>query len=212
MPEPDHSFIKVSGAGVPDVNSVHAYQGMHDLRPWYGKRIAGAMTLQWIAAGSQQWLFVRYGEPDPWGAAYYRTRPSIDWCYHMLKAAWELGSNPETTLPLPVLEAYAGPGQPSATNLLTDDRVDPAHILNRTPTLGWTYIPADGGPVQGAYQIHVASSRLLLEAQQPDLWDSGIVESAAHQTIYAGKQLGDLQMYFWAVRVRDTSGVWSEDW
>lgn len=185
---------------------VLSFTGISLYRPSYTNQATPPITLKWLTIPVPIWILIADAGP------YYQTITLTNWCYELLQAAWRLGTHPDTTYPLPLLESSLGPDRPTTTTPLTEGQVDPAHILDPTPTFAWSYIPADGGPPQNAYQIHVASSRLLLDAHQPDLWDSGIVESAAHQTIYAGDRLRDLQMYFWAVRVRDTSGIWSEDW
>lgn len=204
MTEPQFPHIQITEAGVPLVNNTYAYDGLSNYRPKYTAPGYPHALLMW---GANQWKLAISGQPD-----YYRTTVNTDWSYEFFQATWELGPHEDTTLPLPVLKPSFGPDLPAATTLLTEGELAPAHIVDPTPTFAWNYIPANGGPPQDAYQIQVASSHLLLDAHLPDLWDSGIVESAEHHATYAGATLGDLQMYFWAVRVRDTAGFWSEDW
>ncbi len=100
---------------------------------------------------------------------------------------------------------------PAATELKVEGKVNPANVLDPTPTFSWTYYHA-AGKQQSAYQIIVASSMELLENNIGDLWDSGVVLSSETTATYPGTALQDQQTYFWKVRVRSSEGVWSEEW
>ena len=66
------------------------------------------------------------------------------------------------------------------------------------------------GKKQTAYRILVASSQDLLDNNQGDLWDSGIVRSPESVNIvYGGRPLSAGQKCFWKVGVSDERGVWS---
>lgn len=66
------------------------------------------------------------------------------------------------------------------------------------------------GRKQTAYQILVASSRDLLDADRGDLWDSGRVNSAESVNIvYGGVPLSAGQRCFWKVRFSDEHNRWS---
>lgn len=61
--------------------------------------------------------------------------------------------------------------------------------------------------MQSAYQIQLASAPHLLASGQPDMWDSGQVESSINSGIaYAGKPLQPATCYYWQVRVWDEQG------
>jgi alpha-L-rhamnosidase len=81
--------------------------------------------------------------------------------------------------------------------LTVEDRVDPIDVGDRTPELAWRQ--EEGGPLQAAYQVQVASTADGLD--RPDLWDSGRVagDRSAFVT-YAGAPLRSRQAAFWRVR------------
>lgn len=66
------------------------------------------------------------------------------------------------------------------------------------------------GQKQTAYQVLVASSQALLDADRGDLWDSGRVASGESvNIIYRGASLSAGQRCFWKVRFADGHGRWS---
>ena len=84
------------------------------------------------------------------------------------------------------------------------------------PRLSWINTAGDGerGQHQTAYQIQVASSRELLEENQPDNWDTDKVQSEQSYLVsYAGEPLKSALTYWWRVRVwnsQDQVSSWSE--
>lgn len=79
-------------------------------------------------------------------------------------------------------------------------------IDHRHPRLGWFLVSTSNKQniTQKAYQILVASSQDLLNAEQPDLWNTGKVQSDQTWNIkYEGKSLKPGQTAFWAVKVWD---------
>ncbi len=89
-------------------------------------------------------------------------------------------------------------------------RTNPQGIGDATPALSWQ-LQSSGqvrGEVQTAYQIQVGSAD-----GAADLWDSGMVSSAATTGIlYAGQSLMSSQRCYWHVRVYDGSNnvsAWS---
>ena len=84
-------------------------------------------------------------------------------------------------------------------------------MTDPTPEFAWDYSDPNNFP-QAAYHILVASSQQLLDENTGDLWDSGPTESSETEVSYAGDLLGELTTYFWKVRVRNSEGVWSEEW
>jgi hypothetical protein len=111
---------------------------------------------------------------------------------------WRLGEPPQVQ-------------RPSVERLTVEGRVNPAGVVDDTPTFGWSYRDF-GGLAQSAYQVLVASSEERLAAGDGDLWNSGVVVSAARETVYGGGALDDQTTYFWKVRVQNAEGVWSEEW
>lgn len=97
------------------------------------------------------------------------------------------------------------------------DGVAPASFLPRlssaaAPLLGWrgrSLLPygVAGNVTQGAYRVVVASSPTL-PPDQPDVWDSGVVESAASVAVpYGGPLLPARARVFWRVATWDGAGA-----
>src|SRR5271157_4357441 len=84
------------------------------------------------------------------------------------------------------------------------------------PRLGWMLVAdeEERAKVQSAYQVLVASSPDLLNANEGDVWDSGKESSAASCHVpYQGVGLHSRQIYYWKVKVWDEDGiesVWSD--
>ncbi|MEI6654506.1 MAG: family 78 glycoside hydrolase catalytic domain [Verrucomicrobiota bacterium] len=86
-------------------------------------------------------------------------------------------------------------------------RVCPLGIDVVQPALGWTLTSPRRGDRQTAYQILAASDPQRLAAGQPDLWDSGKVDSGNSLGIsYQGKPLASGVRVWWQVRVWDRDG------
>ena len=96
----------------------------------------------------------------------------------------------------------------TVTNLSCEDRSNPLGIDVGQPRLGWTLQSSQRGDTQTAYQILVASSQALLNANIGDLWDSGMVATnRLNQILYGGGPLQTSQQVFWKVRVWDMNNV-----
>ena len=100
---------------------------------------------------------------------------------------------------------------------ITPDKLTCEYLQNPSvvdvlqPRLAWINIARDDerGQTQAAWQIRVATSKTGLE--NPDLWDSGKVESVESNRIqYKGKQLKSRTECYWQVRVWDKNGEISE--
>ena len=91
---------------------------------------------------------------------------------------------------------------------------DPQVVDVSSPRLSWINFARPGarGVVQGAWQVRVASDPARLN--DPDLWDSGKVESSQnHRIAYDGEALQSRQECWWQVRVWDAEdevSEWSE--
>ena len=93
------------------------------------------------------------------------------------------------------------------TSLTCEYVKDPSVVDVAHPRLGWINLADKGerGQVQMAYQIRVAGSKVGLS--NPDLWDSGRVEtSQSTRVVYQGKALPSQQLCWWQVRVWDREG------
>jgi alpha-L-rhamnosidase len=126
-------------------------------------------------------------------------------------------TNVQRSKPMLVLGAVllAGIGSAAVTtqNLRCEYLADPLGIDAGSPRLSWILASDQRGEQQTAYQILVASSRELLNADTGDLWDSGKVGSdESSQIAYAGKALVSRERCFWKVRAWDRDGhvgAWS---
>lgn len=101
-----------------------------------------------------------------------------------------------------------------AGKLRCEYRVNPLGIDVLKPRLSWIVESSERGQFQSAYQIIVSSTRLHLENDIGDLWDSGRVQSdETIQITYAGRKLSSRMECWWKVRVWDKYGrpsEWSE--
>jgi len=96
------------------------------------------------------------------------------------------------------------------TDLRCEYLRNPEGIDAAQPRLSWV-LQSDKASARGqrqtAYRVLVASNRNSLDRKQPDLWDSGRIESdQSIQLPYAGKPLRSEQECFWKVRVWDERG------
>ncbi|MCA9062504.1 MAG: family 78 glycoside hydrolase catalytic domain [Planctomycetaceae bacterium] len=124
-----------------------------------------------------------------------------------------------TTLLL-ALTHFVLPAEAADTSIRTDDLrceylVDPLGIDDLQPRLSWKLIPADHsvrGKKQSAYRVLVASSRMLLEQDRGDLWDSGKVTSdQSHLVRFQGTPLKSRMNCWWKVLVWDETDH-AADW
>lgn len=79
------------------------------------------------------------------------------------------------------------------------------------PRISWIVTSDRRDARQSAYQILVASTAEILDAERGDLWDSDRVES--DETIhirYGGKELSSSQQVWWKVRLWDADGTTSQ--
>jgi alpha-L-rhamnosidase len=111
--------------------------------------------------------------------------------------------------------AHADPGL-SVRDLRCEYLASPLGIDTHRPRLSWVLEvedPKARGQLQTSYQVLVASSRELLQKDQGDLWNSGVVRSGQSLHVdYAGSALVSRQDCYWKVRVWDRDGrpaAWS---
>lgn len=93
------------------------------------------------------------------------------------------------------------------TNLTCEYSDNPSVVDVLKPRLGWINVTTNNGrnQSQSAYQIKVASTKEKLS--QPDLWDSGKIDSDQSIRIpYNGEKLMSRQDCWWVVRTWDQEG------
>ncbi len=99
-------------------------------------------------------------------------------------------------------ESQIGIQQLKCENRSEPRGVDPGHLH-----FGWQLRSARRGDTQTAWEIALASSRQLLNQNEPDLWRSGRIEgSESMQIPYQGNTLVGGEEYYWKVRVWDREG------
>lgn len=92
-------------------------------------------------------------------------------------------------------------------NLLCDNQKTPISIDHNMPAFSWQMNSDKKAVLQSAYQILVASNEKLLNDEQADVWNSGIVKSDKSAYIACeGKELKSNTRYYWTVKTWDTSG------
>ncbi len=104
------------------------------------------------------------------------------------------------------------PGAPR--RLRCEYLVDPLGLGETSPRLFWQLSDPRRGARQSAYRVMVAGSPELLEAEDPDLWDSGKVRSGRSTHVeYEGAPLTSRQRCWWRVRTwdhEDSPSPWSD--
>lgn len=113
------------------------------------------------------------------------------------------------------LTAWSAPTSPTKPVSLRCELLPrPLGVEVAAPRLSWQLKADVRGRKQTAYRILVASSVQRLAKDEGDLWDSGIVQSIASQSVkYAGSPLKSRNRCFWKVKVWDGVqhvSAWSE--
>ncbi len=99
----------------------------------------------------------------------------------------------------------------TVTGLRCDYTENPLGIDNRTPKLSWIINSTTSNQTQSAYQILVSSNPELLNTDNGNMWDTGIIKSdQSCQIIYQGKSLQSTKKYYWKVRIWDKNNNRSE--
>lgn len=103
-------------------------------------------------------------------------------------------------------------GSLSAMAEVTAPRVDnlaePLAIETSSPSFSWRITSSAPGVTQKSYQLRVATSPRLLRADNPDIWDSGTVESGAQNWVeYGGAPLAPMRRLYWDVEVTTSDGA-----
>lgn len=97
----------------------------------------------------------------------------------------------------------------SVRGLLCEGRTEPEGIDIAQPQFSWRIDSMARAVSQSAYQILVASSKSLLDADKGDVWDSGRVtsERSLHIDFGAGAAFRSSTRYYWKVKIWDDKGV-----
>lgn len=101
----------------------------------------------------------------------------------------------------------------SVNDLRTEQLTNPLGLDVIQPRLSWRIHSEARDVRQTAYQVLVASSEALLQADSADVWNSGWVKSDQSIWVeYEGKRLEANKRYYWKVRVETNNGnsPWSE--
>ena len=145
-------------------------------------------------------------------------RETVRWICRARRAAVALSAGLLVALVPAVAAAPAqalGTGsQIQVAGLTVDHEAGPLAVDDPAPMLAWQLGGSGRGILQSAYEVSVASSTQLLDADQPDLWDSGRVASDESTGIaYDGSALDHGERAWWKVRVWDQHGQvsgWSD--
>src|ERR1035438_7029283 len=109
-------------------------------------------------------------------------------------------------LPLAGLKAPAFTGP---VELHVDDLKTPLGIDDPSPRFSWQLQDPSRGAKQSEYEVRVSSQPELLgsDAANPDVWDSGRIESGKSLNVrYGGPAVTPGTRYFWQVRLWDATG------
>jgi alpha-L-rhamnosidase len=97
-------------------------------------------------------------------------------------------------------------GVASPAHLEVDNLNTPLGIDDPVPQFSWQLRDGRHGAHQTAYQIQIASQEKLLKSGQPDVWDSGKIESEKSVGLaYMGPTLTPSTRYFWRVLAWDSN-------
>jgi alpha-L-rhamnosidase len=102
-------------------------------------------------------------------------------------------------------KSIQSPGAP--THLQTDNLPTPLGIDDPTPQFAWQLTDTRPAARQIAYQLQIATTRLLLASGKPDAWDSSRIASDQSLGIpYRGSPLKPSTRYYWRVLSWDKDG------
>lgn len=82
-----------------------------------------------------------------------------------------------------------------------------AEIHSRRPKFSWQIFSTKNNTYQQKYRILVASSKELIDNDNGDVWDSGlVVDSSSVAVVYGGGALNPATLYYWKVMIVDDRG------
>jgi len=92
-------------------------------------------------------------------------------------------------------------------SLTIDRQTQPLSVDSSSPSFAWVVARAPRGTTPEGYRIEVARSMAALEADRPDLWDSGFVAGGASFGVaYGGPSLAPSSRYYWKVIAHTSEG------
>ena len=92
-------------------------------------------------------------------------------------------------------------------SLTIDRQTQPLSVDSSSPSFAWVVAHAPRGTTPEGYRIEVARSMAALEADHPDLWDSGFVAGGASFGVaYGGPSLAPSSRYYWKVIAHTSEG------
>ena len=98
--------------------------------------------------------------------------------------------------------------QVTVGNLRCEMRVNPLGIDVKHPRLSWQLQSDLRNVVQTSYQILVSSSAQILQQNEGDVWNSGVINSNQSLHVqYDGAALQPVKKYFWKVIVKTNKGI-----
>ena len=127
---------------------------------------------------------------------------------------WTMAAMLAGTVSLLVTASSTSAADLTATGLRCEYLENPQGIVAGNPRLSWVVTSGQRDEQQTAFHILVASSELLLQQNQGDLWDSGQVLSRQSVHVeYQGRRLESGMSCFWKVRLwgtKSSESEWSE--
>lgn len=100
------------------------------------------------------------------------------------------------------------------TNMTLEDyiandslKLQVAEIRSQQPRFSWKIFSNKKNTYQRKYRILVSSSKELIDSDNGDIWDSGLVtDSSSVAVLYGGSPLSPSKLYYWKVMVVDANG------
>lgn len=113
---------------------------------------------------------------------------------------------------LAVIGCFSASAQVSVSNLRCEMLTDPAGINVQQPRLSWQIQSPNRNVTQTAYHILVASAKEILDRNEGDIWNSGVLHTFTSIHVpYAGRKLASRTQCYWKVKVITNAGesAWS---
>lgn len=153
---------------------------------------------------TQDWKYFRYVTDKSWEELYdLKNDP---------REEHNLAKNPQHRAVLNqlrrsldnLIQTYRDPYSGVPQGLSVEYIRQPAQVAIRDPSPEYAWLVPKEAVIQKAYQILVASSKILIDQNSGDVWDSGQVRKNTNANItHQGKPLQTGQTYYWKVRIWD---------
>ena len=90
------------------------------------------------------------------------------------------------------------------TGLMVEFIREPGHTLILDPNPEFSWIVPVEAEFQTAYQIQIATSKILLEENEADIWETHkIINNKSVEISYPGTEISENTTYYWRVRIWD---------